>query len=683
MTAEPPLPVPAAGDPALVLNDRYRLLDVIGEGGMAVVWRAEDALLSRVVAVKLLRDQFASDPEFLERFRSEARSAAALNQPGVVGLYDVGKDGGRHYLVMEFVPGRDLKSVIRHDGPLAPGRAVEIAAQLARAVGAAHSQGLIHRDLKPQNVIMASATGRPKVADFGIARAMSDVGITTPGVVMGTVHYLAPEQAAGKSATPASDVYSLGVVLYEMLTGDVPFEADSSLGVAMRVLHEDPQPVEERSPAVPPALAAIVRKAMARDPGARYPDAGALADALDAFRQHSEQHTGPTPVDAGSVDASSTQSQPDASTGRAAARPTSPRPPDRRPPDRRPPALSVNAPQHAGPPQGPLLDWSVLGLGALAVVLVGGVILLWYANLSRIGAGSGPSGATKGPGAPATAVPATPTMAPAQVQVPDVMHLDEADGRATLQAKGFAVSIEPIESGAADIGRVVHMQPDVGETVDEGDAVKLQIGAHGLVTVPGLADSLEAMEQSLSAQGLVPAKRSMWSADTPAGAVIGTDPPAGGKVPVGASVWINYSSGTFESTNVTFEDGVYLEGVNLPTKGFKVGDTVSFTTAWEAVGDVQRDLQARFFLGDRSGDTMSAEATAPLAPDRPSAGWGPGDRVVGSSFAIVVPSGASGMVYLWVELSPVDAPTEPLGIVGGASGQNGVRARLFDVWVDG
>ncbi|MFN8424619.1 MAG: PASTA domain-containing protein, partial [Anaerolineae bacterium] len=257
---------------------------------------------------------------------------------------------------------------------------------------------------------------------------------------------------------------------------------------------------------------------------------------------------------------------------------------------------------------------------------------------------------------------------------PDVRRLAAADGRATLEAKGFAVSIEPIESGAADIGRVVRMQPDVGETVAEGDAVKLQVGAHGLVAVPGLADSLEAMEQALSAQGLVPAKRSMWSADVPAGGVIGTDPPAGGKVPVGASVWINYSSGTFEPTNVTFEDGVYLEGVNLPTKGFKVGETVSFTTAWEAVGDVQRDHQARFFLSDRAGDTVLGEATAPLAGDRPSSGWSQGDRVVGSTYSIVVPAGASGMVYVWVEVAPIDAPTVPLGIVGGAAGQGGSRA---------
>ena len=642
---------------------------------MAVVWRAEDTELSRIVAVKLLRDQFASDPEFLERFRAEARSAAALNQPGVVGLYDVGKDGGRHYLVMEFVPGRDLKSVIRHDGPLSPARAVDIAAQLAHAVGAAHSQGLIHRDLKPQNVIMASATGRPKVADFGIARALSDAGITTPGVVMGTVHYLAPEQAAGKPATPSSDVYSLGVVLYEMLTGDVPFEADSSLGVAMRVLHEDPVPVEDLNTSVPPGLAAIVRTAMARDPAERYPDAARLADALDAFRRMSEQHTGPTPDPAAASVARGTSSGAPAKDD-GHGRPRVPQTPDERG------AAAGNAAGQAAQPSGPLLDWNVLGLALLAVVLVSGLILLWYANLSRIGSGQD-GGQGDGARGALSAAPASATPPPILVDVPDVMRLEAAAGQATLEAKGLSVSLEPVEAGAADIGRVVRMQPDVGETVVQGDAVKLLIGAHGLVSIPPLAESLEAMEHVLSASGLVPAKRAMWSADVPAGAIIGTDPPGGGSVPVGASVWINYSSGTFESTNVTFGDGVYLDGVNLTTKDFHVGETVSFTVAWEAVGDVQRDYQARFLLSDRSGETVLGEAVAPLAGDRPSAGWSQGDRVVGSTFSLVVPPGASGMVFVWVEIFPTDAPSELVPVVGGADSPNGSRARLFDIWVEG
>lgn len=201
-----------------MLLGRYRLLEVVGEGGMAQVWRAEDTVLDRVVAIKILRSQFAADPEFLQRFQSEARAAAGLNHPGVVALYDVGRDGSRHFLVMEFVPGQDLKTRLRGGPPLAMGEAVSIAGAVARALAHAHQAGLVHRDVKPQNVLITT-DGRVKVADFGIARAAASAGQTAPGIVMGTVQYLSPEQASGGAALPASDLYSLGVLLYEMQIG--------------------------------------------------------------------------------------------------------------------------------------------------------------------------------------------------------------------------------------------------------------------------------------------------------------------------------------------------------------------------------------------------------------------------------------------------------------------------------
>jgi eukaryotic-like serine/threonine-protein kinase len=282
------MPVPTQSTD--LLKDRYRLLDVVGEGGMAVVWRAEDELLGRTVAVKVLRPQYANDPEFLARLRSEARAAAALSDPGVVGVFDVGEDAGRHFIVMEYVAGRDLKAIIRAEGAFPPQRAVTIGAAIARAVGRAHAAGMVHRDIKPQNVLIG-ADDRVKVADFGIARAMSEVGTTAPGIVLGTVHYLAPELAAGGGATPASDVYSLGVVLYEMLTGRLPFDADSSVGVAMKIMNDAPEPVEQVNPRVPAALARIVQRAMARSVGDRYPDANSLADDLDGFAHWSDQAT--------------------------------------------------------------------------------------------------------------------------------------------------------------------------------------------------------------------------------------------------------------------------------------------------------------------------------------------------------------------------------------------------------
>jgi len=374
----------ASPSPDTLLNGRYRLREIVGQGGMAVVWRAEDMLLDRTIAVKILRDQYARDPEFLERFRSEARSAAALNDPGVVGVYDVGEDGGRHFLVLEYVPGRDLKQVIRDEAPIEPSRAVRIAAAMARAVGQAHAIGMVHRDIKPQNVLIAP-DGRMKVADFGIARAVAAAGVTAPGIVMGTVHYLAPEQAAGQPATLSSDVYSLGVVLYEMLTGSVPFKADSGVGVAMKIMAESPAPVEALNPRVPPALADIVTRAMAREPGDRYPNATALADTLDGYLRWTEQFTAPhfRPGGQGMTGGQATAPAAGGPSGGPAIT-QGPRPPARTPVDTPRPAPAAS--------RGPLLDSTGFLLGLVALAALAMLIPLWMVVADRLGAAPGGDG---------------------------------------------------------------------------------------------------------------------------------------------------------------------------------------------------------------------------------------------------------------------------------------------------
>jgi len=230
-----------------LLNDRYRLIELVGAGGMAQVYQARDTLLERPVAVKLLRPQYAADEPFLARFIQEARSAANLSHPNVVAVYDVGEDTlpneatPRPYIVMEFVAGRDLKAIIEAEAPLSVERALDIAAQIAQALAHAHEAGLIHRDVKPQNVLV-TGDGRVKVTDFGIARALATASISEAGVVLGTVHYLSPEQAAGDPATPLSDVYALGVVLYEMLAGQLPFTGETPAGRAGPRTRTEPAP---------------------------------------------------------------------------------------------------------------------------------------------------------------------------------------------------------------------------------------------------------------------------------------------------------------------------------------------------------------------------------------------------------------------------------------------------------
>jgi serine/threonine-protein kinase len=247
---------------------------------MGTVFAAVDETLRRRVAVKVLKPELAEDDRFVERFRREARAAAALSHPNVATVFDFGEDSGTRYIVMELVEGRDLALLLREEGPLRPDRARRIAAQMASALAHAHSAGLVHRDVKPANVIVGEGD-RAKVTDFGIARAAGESTLTVTGSVLGSAHYMAPEQASGAPVTAAADVYSAGIVLYEMLTNAVPFTGDSPVAVAMRHVSDDVPPPSNVNPQVPEELDRIVAKATARDPAERWGTAAGLAAALD------------------------------------------------------------------------------------------------------------------------------------------------------------------------------------------------------------------------------------------------------------------------------------------------------------------------------------------------------------------------------------------------------------------
>lgn len=263
-----------------VVNGRYVLLDHSGSGGMARVYRAHDNVLGRDIALKVLREQYAEDEEFARRFRREARSAAALSHPNIVPIYDLGRsEDGTYYIVMEYVSGGTLKERIIGRGPLEPHTAASMALQIARALGAAHKHGTIHRDVKSQNVLVTE-TGDVKVADFGIARAASATAVTRTNFILGTANYMSPEQAMGEEVGPRSDLYSLGVVLYEMLTGEVPYRADTPVGIAMKHVSEPPRAPREANPEVPEGTSALVVKLLAKRPEDRYRDAAELVEDL-------------------------------------------------------------------------------------------------------------------------------------------------------------------------------------------------------------------------------------------------------------------------------------------------------------------------------------------------------------------------------------------------------------------
>jgi serine/threonine-protein kinase len=251
-----------------LIDGRYRLLHRVGSGGMADVWCAEDMQLSRRVALKLLHRRFAEDPEFVERFKREASSAASLTHPNVVSVFDRGAWEGTYYIAMEYLDGRSLKQIIREEAPLDQLSAIDLTIQILRAARFAHQRGVVHRDIKPHNVIV-DAEGRAKVTDFGIARAGAS-DMTETGSIMGTAQYLPPEQAQGLAVSPQSDLYAIGVVLYEMLTGRVPFDGDSAVTIALKQVSEAPVAPSAWNPAVPAELDAIVLRALEKAPAARF-----------------------------------------------------------------------------------------------------------------------------------------------------------------------------------------------------------------------------------------------------------------------------------------------------------------------------------------------------------------------------------------------------------------------------
>lgn len=266
---------------ATVLGNRYEILRKIGDGGMAFVYQARDKLLNRIVAVKVLRPEFVDDQEFLVKFKREAEAVASLSHPNIVNVYDVGEDGKVHYIVMEYVDGQNLKEIIQDEGSLEEYTALDIAKQIARALSAAHRNGIIHRDIKPHNILISKDGRQVKVADFGIAKAVSSSTMTNMGSVIGSVHYISPEQAKGKHLTSNADLYSLGIVLYEMIIGRVPFSGDSPISIALKHINEDIAFTDQDKINVPNSVRTIISKLTQKEPANRYQTAEELIEDIE------------------------------------------------------------------------------------------------------------------------------------------------------------------------------------------------------------------------------------------------------------------------------------------------------------------------------------------------------------------------------------------------------------------
>lgn len=359
-------------DEGTVLNNRYQLLERLGHGGMSDVFRARDLMLERYVAIKVLSEQYSNDEAFQKRFRQEARAAANLSHPNIVTVHDFGLDQGQLFIVMEHVPGKDLKTLLRQRGRFSVEEAIPLIVQACAGIGYAHRAGLVHCDIKPHNMIV-TPDARLKVTDFGIARALSTImPDERADVVWGSPQYFSPEQAVGEPPSPASDVYSLGVVLYEVLTGALPFTAPSTEELALLHLQADPIPPSEYVPDIPRQLEEIVLKVLSKEPAARYRTADQLGRVLLRFGTQRDIPVSPalnlTP------EAVTTYRQPEPPATVASS-------PVRKEPQIQPqlPVQQVQTQTEVSytAPDVSEVDWAAVGLGLLAMIMVGGLVPFW------------------------------------------------------------------------------------------------------------------------------------------------------------------------------------------------------------------------------------------------------------------------------------------------------------------
>ena len=480
-----------------ILGGRYRLIELLGQGGMATIFRAQDTQLGREVAVKLLRPEYLRDPDFSSRFRQEAQNAASLSHPNVVTVYDYGEDPSGPFIVMEYVDGEDLATILRRNGSLPPAQATRISASVARALAAAHARGIVHRDVKPGNVLIGR-DGRVKVVDFGIARAIAEAQTTLPGTTLGSVHYFSPEQARGEQATEASDQYSLGIVLYEALTGTRPWEGDSAASVALaRLSGPIPDPMIAR-PGIPSALAAVVTKALALDPADRYASAEAMADALDA----SLTATAPVAIPPAAAVAAAGA----AAAGVANANPTVVAyPPDAyADADDAAAASSTTTPLEDEGGTSPVV-WIA---GVLAVALLA---LIAFLVIQLLGDGGG-------------------RPEPTDVEVPN--FVGDLIAAATLEADDLGIVLVQTLDEESDqpVGTILAQDPREGATIQTGDEVAVTVAAGAeQVPVPELRNKTEAQAVTdLIAAGLRPGNRTeAFDPVVPVGLVVSQVPAPG------------------------------------------------------------------------------------------------------------------------------------------------------------
>lgn len=491
-----------------VLGDRYRLVELLGQGGMATIFRAYDNELGREVAVKVLRAEYGRDTAFVARFRQEAQSAAALSHPNVVNVFDYGMENGDPFIVMELVEGGDLAGAIKEQGALGPLAAARIGQQIFDALNAAHGGGIIHRDIKPTNVLLTRA-GQVKVADFGIARAFSEAQLTMPGTTLGSVHYFSPEQARGELVTAASDVYSAGLVLFEMLTGRRAWTGDSAGAVAVARLAGDPVAPSSMNEAVPPALDTIVRRALARAPS----DRPTAAEVSQLLGRYIADPAGAQPVVPVPVPAPQMTTRQDAYAGSPTYGTTA----------RRSAAARSRAYREEEEEQSSGAPWGwIAGILGILVLIAAGILL--FVLLSGRG---GPPGAS-------------PSQVPVFVQMPTFVGQLLPAARQQATDAGLVLTVGAFQrTTEAPENQVIAQDPQPGGRVQRGSEVSVTVATQEITTiVPDLRLRTEAeLERILTENQLVRGTRiDAYDPAVPATLVASTNPRFGIEVAFGTAV---------------------------------------------------------------------------------------------------------------------------------------------------
>ena len=497
-----------------LFDGRYRILRKLGSGGMANVYLAEDEDLGRRVAIKILSERYANDESFNERFRREAKSAASLSHPNIVSIYDRGEADGIPYIAMEVIEGRSLKELILTRGPLPLATAIDYTHQILDALRFAHRNGIIHRDIKPHNILLG-AENRAKVTDFGIARAGASQ-MTEVGSIMGTAQYLSPEQARGAPVTAASDLYSVGIVLYEMLTGQVPFSGDSAIEIAMKHLNETPRPPSSLRPELTPELDQVVLRALAKNPEDRYQASEEFSADLDRVEAGipiaPETSAAATAILSGGFETSATQVIPPTETARQPP-PTQPAAP-RRPPPTYPPRYRYDEPPRK---RNRFLPWLLVIL-----LLAGAAVAGWYVYTQI-----------------------QDELRSTQVAVPNVIGLERKLAVKKIEDEGFQADVQTGVGTAEDRGKVIDQNPDGGTRIEKGSTVRIlvSVGPEQVEVPEVVGKPLDEATQTLANAGFRWTTKRVFSPDAPEGEVTKQNPKPGEQAEKGATIALTVSKG--------------------------------------------------------------------------------------------------------------------------------------------